>query len=40
MQVPAQFEYARATSVAHAIDLLRRYGPESRLVAGGTASSR
>ncbi|GEL19615.1 FAD binding domain-containing protein [Pseudonocardia asaccharolytica] len=35
MQVPAQFEYARATSVAHAIDLLRRHGPESRLVAGG-----
>ncbi|MFC5994800.1 FAD binding domain-containing protein [Pseudonocardia hispaniensis] len=35
MQVPAQFEYARATSVEHAIDLLSRHGPESRLVAGG-----
>ncbi|GAA1876550.1 xanthine dehydrogenase family protein subunit M [Pseudonocardia ailaonensis] len=35
MQVPAQFEYERATSVAHALDLLTRYGPESRLVAGG-----
>ncbi|MCF7553261.1 xanthine dehydrogenase family protein subunit M [Pseudonocardia sp. WMMC193] len=35
MQVPAQFEYERATSVRHALDLLTRYGPESRLVAGG-----
>ena len=35
MQVPAQFEYDRATSVAHAVELLTRYGPESRLVAGG-----
>jgi carbon-monoxide dehydrogenase medium subunit len=35
MQVPAQFDYERATSVRHAISLLSRYGPESRLVAGG-----
>lgn len=35
MQVPAQFEYERATSVAHAVELLTRYGPDSRLVAGG-----
>ncbi|HEY2205922.1 MAG TPA: xanthine dehydrogenase family protein subunit M [Pseudonocardia sp.] len=35
MQVPAQFEYQRATSVADAIALLTRHGPESRVVAGG-----
>jgi carbon-monoxide dehydrogenase medium subunit len=35
MQVPAPFEYRRATSVEHAIALLARYGPETRLVAGG-----
>ncbi len=35
MQIPAPFDYARATSVAHALDLLQRHGPESRLVAGG-----
>ena len=35
MQVPAQVEYERATSVAHALDLLVRYGPESRILAGG-----
>jgi aerobic carbon-monoxide dehydrogenase medium subunit len=35
MQVPAHFEYDRATSVAHALELLARYGPEARLVAGG-----
>jgi carbon-monoxide dehydrogenase medium subunit len=35
MQVPAQFEYQRATSVEHAIALLTRHGPESRIVAGG-----
>lgn len=35
MQVPAQFEYRRATSVEHAIALLTRHGPESRVVAGG-----
>ncbi|MCW2719340.1 MAG: carbon monoxide dehydrogenase [Pseudonocardia sp.] len=35
MQVPAHFEYQRATSVEHAIALLARHGPETRLVAGG-----
>jgi aerobic carbon-monoxide dehydrogenase medium subunit len=35
MQVPAPFEYERATSVADAIALLERHGPEARLVAGG-----
>jgi aerobic carbon-monoxide dehydrogenase medium subunit len=35
MQVPAHVEYERATSVDHALALLTRYGPESRVVAGG-----
>ncbi len=35
MQVPAQFEYDKATSVEHALALLARYGPEARVVAGG-----
>ena len=35
MQVPAPFEYARASTVDEAIALLERLGPESRLVAGG-----
>jgi aerobic carbon-monoxide dehydrogenase medium subunit len=35
MQVPAPFEYERATSVDHAIGLLERYGDSARLVAGG-----
>ncbi|HEX4701990.1 MAG TPA: xanthine dehydrogenase family protein subunit M [Pseudonocardiaceae bacterium] len=35
MQVPAPFQYERATSVDHALVLLSRYGPESRVVAGG-----
>jgi aerobic carbon-monoxide dehydrogenase medium subunit len=35
VQVPAQVEYERATSVEHAIELLARYGPETRLLAGG-----
>jgi carbon-monoxide dehydrogenase medium subunit len=35
MQVPAHFEYDRATSVEHALALLARYGPEARVVAGG-----
>jgi carbon-monoxide dehydrogenase medium subunit len=35
MQVPAAFQYERATSVEHALALLARYGPESRVVAGG-----
>ena len=35
MQVPAQFEYVKATSVDDAIALLTRHGPESFVVAGG-----
>jgi aerobic carbon-monoxide dehydrogenase medium subunit len=35
MQVPAPFEYERASSVEQAIALLTRHGPESRLIAGG-----
>jgi carbon-monoxide dehydrogenase medium subunit len=35
MQVPAPFEYERATSVDHAIGLMERLGSSSRLVAGG-----
>ena len=35
MQVPAPFDYERATSVDHALELLERHGPEARLVAGG-----
>jgi len=35
MQVPAPFEYERATSVDHAIALMERLGGEARLVAGG-----
>ncbi|HLY82662.1 MAG TPA: xanthine dehydrogenase family protein subunit M [Acidimicrobiales bacterium] len=35
MQVPAPFEYERATSVDQALGLLERYGPEARLLAGG-----
>ncbi|HEV2813280.1 MAG TPA: xanthine dehydrogenase family protein subunit M [Solirubrobacteraceae bacterium] len=35
MQVPAPFEYARASSVDEAIGLLEKLGPEARLVAGG-----
>jgi aerobic carbon-monoxide dehydrogenase medium subunit len=35
MQVPAPFEYERATSVDHAIGLLSRLGSTARLVAGG-----
>jgi carbon-monoxide dehydrogenase medium subunit len=35
MQVPAAFEYEVAGSVDEAISLLRRHGPESRLLAGG-----
>jgi carbon-monoxide dehydrogenase medium subunit len=35
VQVPASFEYERATSVEDAIALLERYGPEARLLAGG-----
>ncbi|MFG1647327.1 FAD binding domain-containing protein [Amycolatopsis sp. NPDC049252] len=35
MQVPAQFEYERATSVGHALELLAKYGPDGRVIAGG-----
>lgn len=35
MQVPAPFEYQRATSVSHAIEMRERLGEEARFVAGG-----
>jgi carbon-monoxide dehydrogenase medium subunit len=35
VQVPAHFEYERATDVQHALALLARWGPEARVVAGG-----
>jgi carbon-monoxide dehydrogenase medium subunit len=35
VQVPAPFEYERATSVEEALQLLERLGPEARLLAGG-----
>jgi aerobic carbon-monoxide dehydrogenase medium subunit len=35
VQTPAPVDYARATSVEHALELLERLGPESRLIAGG-----
>src|SRR3982750_4363845 len=35
MQVPAPFEYARATSVDDALALLERLGPDARVIAGG-----
>jgi aerobic carbon-monoxide dehydrogenase medium subunit len=35
MQIPAAFEYERATSVEHALELLRSGGPDARLLAGG-----
>ena len=35
MQVPAPFDYERATSVDHALGLLDRLGETARLVAGG-----
>jgi carbon-monoxide dehydrogenase medium subunit len=35
VQVPAPFEYERATSVEHALELLQRLGPEARVLAGG-----
>ncbi len=35
MQVPAPFEYERATSVEDALKRLQRLGPEARLLAGG-----
>jgi aerobic carbon-monoxide dehydrogenase medium subunit len=35
MQVPAPFQYRKATSVEHALALLAEYGPESNVLAGG-----
>jgi carbon-monoxide dehydrogenase medium subunit len=35
MQVPANFEYERATSVEHALTLLAKSGPDARVLAGG-----
>jgi carbon-monoxide dehydrogenase medium subunit len=35
VQVPASFEYERATSVDHALELLQRLGPDARILAGG-----
>ncbi|WP_346958185.1 xanthine dehydrogenase family protein subunit M [uncultured Arthrobacter sp.] len=35
MQIPAPFDYVRATTVENALELLARHGPESRVVAGG-----
>jgi carbon-monoxide dehydrogenase medium subunit len=35
LQVPAHFEYARATDVEDVLALLARYGPEARVLAGG-----
>jgi carbon-monoxide dehydrogenase medium subunit len=35
VQVPAPFEYARASSLEHAVELLEQHGPDARVVAGG-----
>jgi len=35
MQTPAPVDYARATSVDHALTLLNEHGDESRIIAGG-----
>src|SRR3954464_2282579 len=35
LQVPAPFDYERATSVEHALALLEELGPDARLLAGG-----
>jgi carbon-monoxide dehydrogenase medium subunit len=35
LQVPAPFEYERATSVEEALELLTQLGPDARLLAGG-----
>src|SRR5580692_601100 len=35
MQVPSHVEYERARSVDHALELLARFGPEARVLAGG-----
>jgi carbon-monoxide dehydrogenase medium subunit len=35
MQIPAAFDYERATSIENALELLRSRGPDARLLAGG-----
>jgi aerobic carbon-monoxide dehydrogenase medium subunit len=35
VQVPAHVEYEKAASVEHALELLARFGPEARVLAGG-----
>ena len=35
MQTPGPIQYERATSVQNAIELLEKYGPETRILAGG-----
>jgi carbon-monoxide dehydrogenase medium subunit len=35
VQVPAPFDYVRASSVADVLELLERHGPEARVIAGG-----
>jgi aerobic carbon-monoxide dehydrogenase medium subunit len=35
LQVPAPFEYERATTVDHALTLLSQLGPDARILAGG-----
>src|SRR5665647_588694 len=35
VQIPAPFDYARATSVDDAVALLTRYGEDAQVVAGG-----
>ena len=35
MQVPANVDYEKATSVQHALALLARFGPEAKVLAGG-----
>jgi carbon-monoxide dehydrogenase medium subunit len=35
VQIPASFDYERAESVEHALELLRARGPDARLLAGG-----
>jgi len=35
MQIPAAFEYARAESLDHALQLLAEHGEDSRVIAGG-----
>jgi carbon-monoxide dehydrogenase medium subunit len=35
MQVPSHVEYERAATVSHALELLARFGPDARVLAGG-----